>query len=136
MTVAAEHRPTGRLVAFTELSVPDDRSRPAQQLDTLVLSEHRGHQLGMLIKIANLWALNAIVPAPQLVYTFNAEENRHMLDVNEAIGFRAVGHTGGWRKRDWTQSNSFPRTCSTVAPLIPLGLHGSGSPGEPVRLSG
>ena len=100
LTVAAEHRPTGRLVAFTELSVPDDRNRPAQQLDTLVLSEHRGHQLGMLIKIANLWALNAIVPAPQLVYTFNAEENRHMLDVNEAIGFRAVGHTGGWRKRD------------------------------------
>ena len=54
----------------------------------------------MLLKIANLRALDAIVPAPQLVYTFNAEENRHMLDVNEAVGFRAVGHTGAWRKRD------------------------------------
>ena len=100
LTVAAEHRETGRLVAFTELSIPDDRTRAAQQLDTLVLAEHRGHQLGMLIKIANLRALNAIVPAPQLVYTFNAEENRHMLDVNEAVGFRAVGHTGAWRRHD------------------------------------
>ena len=100
LTVAAEHRASGRLVAFTELSVPDDRNRAVQQLDTLVLAEHRGYQLGMLVKIANLRALNAITPAPQLVYTFNAEENRHMLDVNEAVGFRAVGHSGGWRKRD------------------------------------
>lgn len=100
LTVAAEHRATGRLVAFTELSVPEDRTRAVQQLDTLVLAEHRGHQLGMLTKVANLRALNAIVPAPQLIYTCNAEENRHMLDVNEAVGFRGVGHTGGWRKRD------------------------------------
>jgi len=38
LTMAAVHRPTGRLVAFTELAVPDDRSRPAQQMDTLVLA--------------------------------------------------------------------------------------------------
>ena len=100
LTVAAQDRSTGRLVAFTELSVPDDRTRAVQQLDTLVLAEHRGHRLGMLIKIANLRTLGAIRPAPQLIYTFNAEENRHMLDVNEAVGFRAVGHSGGWRKRD------------------------------------
>jgi hypothetical protein len=100
LTVAAEHRATGRLVAFTELSVPADRTRAVQQLDTLVLAEHRGHQLGMLVKIANLRELGSISPAPQLIYTCNAEENRHMLNVNEAVGFRAVGHTGAWRKRD------------------------------------
>jgi hypothetical protein len=30
------------------------RRRLAQQLDTLVLAEHRGHRPGMLLKIANL----------------------------------------------------------------------------------
>ena len=69
-----------------------------QQLDTLVLAEHRGHRLGMLLKVANLRALQASGSAPSLVSTFNAEENRHMLNVNEAIGFRPVGHAGCWRK--------------------------------------
>jgi GNAT superfamily N-acetyltransferase len=98
LTVAARHEPTGRLAGFSELSVRSDRTRPAQQLDTLVLAEHRGHRLGMLLKVANLRALQASGSAPSLVSTFNAEENRHMLNVNEAIGFRPVGHAGCWRK--------------------------------------
>jgi len=52
-----------------------------------------------LLKIANLRRLSAFSPASGLAYTFNAEENRHMLDVNESIGFRAVGYEGAWRKQ-------------------------------------
>jgi len=100
LTVAARDDRTGHLVGFSELSVAADRSRPAQQDDTLVLSEHRGHRLGMLLKLANLIALHEFDPLPPMVTTFNAEENRHMLDVNEAIGFRAFGNAGCWRKRD------------------------------------
>ena len=100
LTVAALHSATGRLVGFSELDVPADRTRPVHQGDTLVLAEHRGHRLGMTLKLANLLALQDITPLPPSVYTFNAEENRHMLDVNEAIGFRAVGNAGCWRKRD------------------------------------
>ena len=100
LTVAAQDIRTGRLVGFTELAIPENRTRPAHQGDTQVLKEHRGHRLGMLLKAANLRALAAIVPAPPMVCTFNAEENRHMLDVNEAIGFRAVGNAGCWRKHD------------------------------------
>jgi hypothetical protein len=98
LTVAARHEATGRLVGFSELSLPGNRSRPVQQLDTLVLAEHRGRRLGMLLKVANLRALQDGGSDPALVYTFNAEENRHMLDVNEAIGFRPVGHAACWRK--------------------------------------
>jgi GNAT superfamily N-acetyltransferase len=100
LTVAARDEHTGRLVGFSELDIPHDRTRPAQQGDTLVLAEHRGHRLGMLLKLANLFALQSLDSVPPMVTTFNAEENRHMLDVNEAIGFRAVGHAGCWRKRD------------------------------------
>ncbi|HEY0638231.1 MAG TPA: GNAT family N-acetyltransferase [Pseudonocardiaceae bacterium] len=98
LTVAAEHRPTGRLAGFSELWPPLDPSRAVHQHDTLVLPEHRGRRLGMVLKLANLRLLAATAPHYRLVQTFNAEENRPMLDVNEAIGFRPVGAEGGWRR--------------------------------------
>jgi GNAT superfamily N-acetyltransferase len=98
LVVAAEHVPTGTLAGFTELFVPIEVSRPADQQDTLVLKEHRGHRLGMLLKLANLQYLVETLPGHPSVMTFNAEENRPMLDVNEAIGFVPVGYEGGWKK--------------------------------------
>ena len=98
LTVAAEHVPTGRLAGFSVLWLPADRSRPVGQEDTLVLSEHRGHRLGMLMKIANLQELIRVSPETTMVFTGNAEENRHMLNVNEAVGFRAIGYEGAWKK--------------------------------------
>jgi GNAT superfamily N-acetyltransferase len=98
LTAAAEHVPSGRLVAFTRLSVPADRSRPTEQEETIVLDEHRGHRLGMLLKAANLQYLADEAPETPLVFTFNAEENRHMLRVNEALGFTAIGYEGSWKK--------------------------------------
>lgn len=98
LVVAAEHVPTGTLAGFTELSVPRERERPVEQLDTLVLKEHRGHRLGMLLKLENLRHLDELHPGHPAITTFNAEENRPMLRVNEAIGFVAVGYGGGWKK--------------------------------------
>ena len=87
----ARHRATGRIVALSELVAP--RSRPdglIDQWDTIVLSEHRGHRLGMRVKAANLIAVRDALPEASAIITWNAEENRHMLDVNEALGFRPV----------------------------------------------
>ena len=97
LTTAVEHVASGRLAGFTRLSVPHE-PRVVSQWDTIVRSEDRGHRLGMLLKIANLQELDARLPGHPSVVTWNAEENRHMLSVNEAIGFVPIGYEGAWRK--------------------------------------
>ncbi|MEO6941753.1 MAG: GNAT family N-acetyltransferase [Terrimesophilobacter sp.] len=98
LVTGVEHVPSGVLAGFTELSVPPEVERPVEQQDTLVLKEHRGHKLGMLLKLANLQYLTQTHPGHPSVTTFNAEENRPMLGVNEAIGFVPVGFGGGWKR--------------------------------------
>jgi GNAT superfamily N-acetyltransferase len=93
-----EHLPSARLVGMTELGVPVELDRPVFQNDTIVLKEHRGHRLGMLLKVANIRHLQSTAPGHPSIITFNAEENRHMLDVNEAVGFLPVGCEGAWKK--------------------------------------
>jgi GNAT superfamily N-acetyltransferase len=88
----------GRMVAFTELQVPRDRPEKAYQWDTLVLTEHRGHRLGTLVKIENLRRLAAVSPATRRVSTQNAEVNGPMITVNEALGCTVVGTVTEWQK--------------------------------------
>jgi GNAT superfamily N-acetyltransferase len=97
VTAAVEHLPTGRLVGFTKMLAPDDTAQPVNQFDTLVVEAHRGHRLGMLLKVANLLQLESELPGHPSVLTWNAEENRAMLDVNEAVGFVPIGYEGAWR---------------------------------------
>ena len=80
------------------LSAPAETDRAISQEDTLVRREYRGHRLGMLLKLANLAEVQRRMPGHPAVLTFNAEENRHMLDVNEAVGFVPIGYEGAWRK--------------------------------------
>jgi GNAT superfamily N-acetyltransferase len=95
---AVEHIPSGTLAGFTELSVPAELERPVEQLDTLVVKEHRGHRLGMLLKLANLRYLEVTFPGHPAVTTFNAEENRPMLAVNEQIGFEPIAYASVWKR--------------------------------------
>ncbi len=98
MTVA-EHASSGTLAAFSVLAYPKDRPTFAFQEDTLVVREHRGHRLGMLVKVANLDELAVRRPATERIHTWNAEENDHMLAINIDLGFTPAGGYAGWQKR-------------------------------------
>lgn len=98
-TAVVEHVPSGRLAGFSQVEAPADRSRPAFQQDTLVLKEHRGHRLGWLLKVATTDLLTAERPGHPGIFTFNAEENRPMLDVNEAVGFVPFEYEGVWSRK-------------------------------------
>ena len=107
----AQHVASGRLVAFTELGVDGRRPQVAHQEDTLVLREHRGHRLGLLLKGENLLRVHGLLPAVRDIETYNAEENRPMLAINEAMGFTPVLYAGEWH--DSRLADSGDRSGST-----------------------
>lgn len=91
VVTAAEHVATGRLVAMTMLQWNDLKPDHTDQEATVVLGAHRGHRLGMLVKAVNLREHARLRPASQRVYTWNNEENPHMLAINVALGFVPAG---------------------------------------------
>jgi len=97
LVTAARHRASGELAAYSVLELAPGKPWLAEQDDTLVAAPHRGHRLGMLVKIANLRRL-ADYPDVERVTTFNAAENGHMLAINVALGFRPAGWDGEWQK--------------------------------------
>ncbi|MET4157820.1 GNAT family N-acetyltransferase [Agromyces sp. PvR057] len=94
--VTAAVSEVGRVAGYTELSLPSE-SASAFQWDTIVLKEHRGHRLGMRMKLANLALLGRVGPERTDVYTWNADENEHMLAINVALGFTVRGLSALWQ---------------------------------------
>ncbi|MGM1030652.1 MAG: GNAT family N-acetyltransferase [Actinomycetota bacterium] len=100
LTVAARELATGELGGFSTLILPRSGAT-ARQHDTLVAKPHRGHGLGMRMKLDNLVRLREVRPELVRIVTWNAEENRPMLSVNEASGFLPVAYEAQWQ---WKES--------------------------------
>jgi GNAT superfamily N-acetyltransferase len=89
----------GEVVAYTDLATSIHDPLRAYQWGTLVHREHRGHRLGVAVKVANLRLLQRERPVIERLTTYNAEVNEHMIGVNEALGFRPVARLGDFQKR-------------------------------------
>src|SRR6202044_2585193 len=89
-----QHVPSGRLVAMSELLVSPHSPAQGWQAVTVVDRAHRGHRLGLAVKIANLDALAARAPAVRLIVTGNAAVNEPMIAVNDMLGFEIVTEGG------------------------------------------
>ncbi|WP_461172075.1 GNAT family N-acetyltransferase [Arthrobacter sp. Z1-9] len=98
VVTAVEHLASGTLVGLTTITVLAHRADVVFQDDTLVLQEHRGNKLGLLIKVANMERLTEQFPDARVIYTWNAPENRYLLTVNQQLGFQTAGVTGIWQK--------------------------------------
>jgi GNAT superfamily N-acetyltransferase len=88
---------TGRLVAFTQIVGYATSRWYADQWDTIVAPEHRGHRLGTLVKVANLQLARAQRPELRVIDTANADSNPYMVGINEAMGFRPYRRMGEWQ---------------------------------------
>ena len=98
VNTAAVHDETGELVAWSGLSRPASHVEHGGQGITLVHPAHRGHRLGLLTKIENLDYAIAEMPGLRYIDTWNAAVNKHMIAINEQMGFRAVDYWHNWQR--------------------------------------
>jgi RimJ/RimL family protein N-acetyltransferase len=91
--------PDGRLAAYTDIALTVHEAERAYQWGTLVDPAHRGHRLGLAVKVANLRLLQQAHPQITTVVTYNADVNAPMVAVNEHLGFRPVAWMGELQKR-------------------------------------
>lgn len=89
--------PDGTLAGHTQLGVDRSPQGRAFQYDTLVLRAHRGHSLGMALKVANLRALQVAHGDLDRVITANAEQNDAMVKINVDLGFEIEEISQVWQ---------------------------------------
>jgi RimJ/RimL family protein N-acetyltransferase len=92
------HDPAGQAAALTQVFVDPEDPDWAYQGLTAVAGAHRGHRLGLLVKSAMLQWLAEAEPRIRRIDTGNADSNKHMIAINEALGFRV--HGPGWVSYD------------------------------------
>jgi len=98
LVAVALDRTTANVVGYTELTVSRNRPETAYQWDTLVMSAHRGHSLGGLLKLATMRLLSDGNYRTTKIMTSNNQLNASMIAVNESLGAHPAGGIVVWRK--------------------------------------
>ncbi len=101
-TVAARHEDTGELAGLTDVAVDPADPGWGRQLFTAVARKHRGHRLGLRLKLAMLQLLASTEPQLRRIETLNARANSHMIAINEALGYQPSGPPVVWFRLDVT----------------------------------
>jgi GNAT superfamily N-acetyltransferase len=96
---AVRHAATGNVAGFTAIHVLAGDETHCFQGNTIVDPEHRGRRLGTILKVENHRLLRSYRPRMRFVHTWNAEENGHMISINEAVGYRASDRWIAYQKR-------------------------------------
>ena len=81
---------SGEVAGYTDLSLSPSAPRRAAIGDTLVLPDHRGHRLGLAMKVLLHQKLLEEFPGAETIATGNATTNRFMNAVNEQLGYQLV----------------------------------------------
>lgn len=95
--VMARHDASGEPAGLTQVEVEPEPSEWAFQALTAVAREHRGHRLGLRLKLAMLDLLARREPRVKHIMTSNGETNAHMIGINETLGYLVIGRT----ERSW-----------------------------------
>lgn len=98
LVTLAIHLASGEAAGFTELNRMHAKPSVVFQWNTLVARAHRGHELGLALKQANLAQLATHWPDAERVHTWNASENDHMWAINKQLGYQTVSIDSAWQK--------------------------------------
>lgn len=97
--IIARHLKTGELGGLSVVAVDSEQPANGEQHDTSVVRSHRGHRLGLLLKADMVQWLAESEPQLATIDTWNAESNRHMISVNEQLGYRVMGRELSFQRR-------------------------------------
>lgn len=82
--------PDGEVAGASDVRVDDTDPEHGQVGITIVHPDHRGHRLGLALKVATHDLALASYAGLRTIDTSNAEVNAHMNAVNEALGYRSI----------------------------------------------
>jgi RimJ/RimL family protein N-acetyltransferase len=96
-SIAARHDGTGELAGLSQVYVEPSPEDWGYQGVTAVTRAHRGHRLGLLVKVAMLDWLAQAEPQLERITTGNAGANDHMIAINAEIGFQVLDTWPSWQ---------------------------------------